>query len=334
MIKKVASVLVSLALMTGILAGCSASQATTTAAAAETTKAAAAEASAETSASTAKTYGVTYWCESDFFGTIAESITELAKADGATTIVVDAQQDPDLQLRIVEDFIAKGVDAVFLQPVDKDAIKPALLKLKEAGIPVINFDSAVSDLDLVDAYVATNNYEAGVQCGEAMLKDFPNGGKIAVLDYPANNACVERTNGFMDTIKGKGFEVVAQFDAQGNNEKGLTITNDILQAHSDLVAIFGINDQCGMGAYAAITAAGEKIKIYGVDGAFEAKKAIAEKGLYAMTAAQSPITIGKECYKVAQGVLAGQKADPFTIEVEPFVIDGANADQYLNAPWQ
>ena len=52
---------------------------------------------------------------------------------------MDAQQDSAKQIQIIEDFIAQGVSAVFLNPVDKDAIEPALQKLDEAGIPVVNF---------------------------------------------------------------------------------------------------------------------------------------------------------------------------------------------------
>ena len=62
---------------------------------------------------------------------------------------MDAQQDSAKQIQIIEDFIAQGVSAVFLNPVDKDAIEPALQKLDEAGIPVVNFDTSVSNLDLV-----------------------------------------------------------------------------------------------------------------------------------------------------------------------------------------
>ena len=177
------------------------------------------------------------------------------------------------------------MDAVFLNPVDRDAVAPALQKLKEAGIPVINFDSSVANLDLVDAYVATDNLQAGKLCAEAMIKDFPEGGPIAVL---------------------KGFEVVATFDAEGTVEKGQNITSDILQAHPDIVAIFSINDQAGMGAFAACTTSGANVSIYGVDGAPEAKQVIAKEGsIYKMTAAQSPIKIGTNCYDVAMTILSG-----------------------------
>lgn len=47
-----------------------------------------------------------------------------------------------------------------------------------------------------------------------MIEDFPDGGEIAVLDYPANNACNDREQGFLDTIEGKGFDVVATFVMQ------------------------------------------------------------------------------------------------------------------------
>lgn len=282
-----------------------------------------------------KTFGVTYWIESDFFKTVADSITEAAEAEGNKTVVVDAQQDSTKQIQIVEDFIAQDVDAVFLNPVDRDAIEPALQKLKEAGIPVINFDASVANLDLVEAYVATDNIQAGELCGEAMIKDFPEGGKIAVLNYPANSAGLDREKGFLDTIEGKGFEVVATFDAEGTVEKGQNITSDILQAHPDIVAIFSINDQAGMGAYAACTTSGANVAIYGVDGAPETKQVIAKEGsIYKMTAAQSPIKIGTNCYEVAKTILNGQKPEAFQIDVPAFTIDSSNIKDYLNAGWQ
>lgn len=279
------------------------------------------------------TFGITYWVESDFFKTIAASIEESAKADGNEVTIVNGEQDSAKQIQIVEDFITKGVDAVFLNPVDRDAIAPALELLNEAGIPIINFDSSVANLDLVDAYVATDNVQAGVLCGEAMIKDFPDGGEIAVLNYPANSACLDREKGFLETIEGHGFEVVATFDAEGTVEKGQDITSDILQAHPDLTAIFSINDQAGMGAYAACTISDANVAIYGVDGNPEAKSVIAQDGIYKMSAAQSPIQMGKTCYEVAASLLAGEELENKTIDVPVFAIDIDNVNDYLEG-WQ
>lgn len=345
MIKKQAGAVLAVMVAAVSLFGCSngTTEATTAApqtteAAAGTTVAADTTAAAEAKAPEAeggKTFGVTYWIESDFFKTVADSITDAAAAEGNKTVVVDAQQDSTKQIQIIEDFIAQDVDAVFLNPVDRDAIAPALQKLQEAGIPVINFDSSVANLELVNAYVATDNVQAGKLCGESMIKDFPEGGKIAILNYPANSACLDREKGFMEAIKDKGFEVVATFDAEGTVEKGQNITSDILQAHPDIAAIFSINDQAGMGAFAACTTSSANVAIYGVDGAPEAKQVIAKEGsIYKMTAAQSPIKIGINCYEVAKTILSGQKPEKFQIDVPAFTIDSTNIKDYLNAGWQ
>lgn len=341
MMKKIGAIAMTTVFAISALTGCSSnantaeSPANTSAAATAAPAGTSEETKEESSASSGggDIYGITYWCESDFFKTVADSITEEAVAAGNKTVVVDAQQDATKQIQIIEDFIAQGVKAVFLNPVDKDAIEPALQKLDAAGIPVINFDSSVANLDLVDAYVATDNYLAGQLCAEAMMADLPEGGKIAVLNYPANNACNDREKGFMDTISDQ-FEVVATFDAEGTVEKGQNITSDIIQAHPDIAAVFSINDQAGMGAFAALTTAGKEAFVYGVDGAPEAKQAISKQGIYHMTAAQSPISIGKECYKAAVTVLEGKELESFQIDVPAFTIDFSNIDEYLNADWQ
>ncbi|MDD3140094.1 MAG: sugar ABC transporter substrate-binding protein [Lachnospiraceae bacterium] len=341
MVKKGITMMLAVGMIATMLTGCGNSSTETstkdTAAQTETSTVAAEAATEEPEVAASgegKLYGITYWCESDFFKTVADSISAKAEADGGKAVVVDAQQDSTKQIQIIEDFIAQGVDAVFLNPVDRDAVTPALQKLKDANIPVINFDSSVAQLDMVNAYVATDNKQAGVLCAEAMIKDLPDGGNIAVLNYPANSACNDREQGFLETIEGKGFNIVSTLDAEGTVEKGQTITSDILQANPDLVAIFGINDQCGMGAFAAVTTAGVDVKVYGVDGAPEAKTVIAKDDtIYRMTAAQSPIKIGEECYKVAQTVLNGEEPESFQIDVPAFTIDGSNVADYLEG-WQ
>lgn len=90
-----------------------------------------------------------------------------------------------------------------------------------------------------------------------------------------------------------------------------------------------------MGAYAALTTAGKEVYVYGVDGAPEAKKVIAkDNSIYRMTAAQSPVTIGKECYKEAKTLIAGEEPEEFEVDVPAFTIDSSNIDEYLDADWQ
>ena len=333
--KKVLAALMSAAMIATLLTGCGSKAADTTttdAAATEDTT----EATDDTDAADTKEgghkFGYTYWAASDFFSTIGDTLTELAKANGDEVIVVDAQQDQAKQISIIEDFITQGVDAVFLNPVDREGIEPALDMLNEAGIPIVNIDTAVANLDKVNSYVASDNYGAGVQCAEKLIELIPDGGDVAILDYPANSACVDRVNGFTDTIKDKGYTIVAQQDAEGKPDPGLSKTQDILQANPDIVAVFACNDQCGQGAYAAINEAGSKAIILGVDGSPEGKEYISEGGAFVATAAQSPKKMASDSIDTVYKILAGEDYET-NIAVPTFIIDKSNVADYMDG-WQ
>lgn len=52
-----------------------------------------------------------------------------------------------------------------------------------------------------------------------------------------------------------------------------------------------------------------------------------------MTAAQSPIKMGKTCYETAMKLLNGEELENFQIDVDVFAITADNVGDYLNG-WQ
>ena len=278
-------------------------------------------------------FGFTEWGSASFFDAVYAPLEEMILANGDTVIHSEGKADATYQMSVIEDFIAQGVDLVFYNPVDAEASQPAMEALKEAGIPVVNFDSQVSDLSMVNAFVGTDNYKAGQIAGEQLVADFPDGGDIAVLDYPANTAAVDRANGFLDAIEGHGFNVVAQLDGLGNTETALSQAEDIIQANPNLIAFFGINDDSALGAYAAVVSANEDVAIYGVNGSPEGKEKVAEGGVFKATAAQSVINMGKQSAEVAYKILNGEDYEK-NISIEPILINADNVEDYLDADWQ
>ncbi|MEL4028574.1 sugar ABC transporter substrate-binding protein [Caldifermentibacillus hisashii] len=269
-----------------------------------------------------------------FFIVLEKSIREEVEKNGDKLITMNPAMDVSLQINQIEDMIAQGIDAIFLNPVDWEGIRPALVMLEEAGIPIINYDTEVKDFKYVTAYVGSDNKNAGRVAGEDLVKRYPDGGKIAVLDSPTMNSINDRIAGFMEAIEGKGFEVVAQQDAKGDLETALGITEDILQAHTDIIAIMGGNDPTALGALAAVKAANRTdIAIYGVDGSPDAKAAIAEGSPLVGTGAQSPIQIGKKSVEVAYKILNGEDYEK-RIPVETFLINKDNVDEYGIKDWQ
>ena len=281
-------------------------------------------------------FGFTEMSAGSFFEACYNGAAEIIEANGDEIIHSEGKADSAYQLSVVEDFIAQGCDLVFYNPSDAAASAAAVKALNDAGIPIVNFDSAVSDLSKVNCFVVSDSYSCGQIAGEELVKNHPEGGKVAVLDFPASAAAADRANGFVDTVTAAGFEVVAQMDAGAKPEKGLTVMEDLMQAHSDLLAIFCINDECAQGAYSAITAAGEDIEIYSVNAGPEAKAAMTKdgvKGIWKCTAAQSPIGIGKQSAEVAYQILNGESYES-EIQIASFAVTPENIDQYNGSDWQ
>lgn len=284
-----------------------------------------------------KKFGFTSMDNSNpFFVTIEDEIRKKVEENGDTLVSVDPANDVTKQITQIEDLIAQGIDGIFLNPAEAEGILPAMDQLKEAGIPVINYDTEVANYqDYVAAYVGSDNKNAGKVAGEDLVKKLPEGGKIIILDSPTMNSVTDRVTGFTEAIEGKGFEIVAQQDAKGNLEVAMGIAEDLFQAHPDVVAVFGGNDPTALGILAAANAAGLKeVLIYGVDGSPDFKKELSnENSLLEGTGAQSPVTIADQSVEVMYKVLAGESVDE-RYPVETFMITRDNLEQYGTDGWQ
>ncbi|MGN0183888.1 MAG: sugar ABC transporter substrate-binding protein [Aristaeellaceae bacterium] len=267
-----------------------------------------------------------------FFVTLEAAIREVVEANGDELISLDPQNSNEKQISQIEDLISRGVVAMFVNPVDRDGIIPALDKLQEAGIPMFGFDTEVAEMSYLVSYAGSDNYNAGYVCGVDLCEKLPEGGPIIVLDSPTMQSVVDRTNGFLDAIEGKGFEVVSQIDCMGNQEQGNLNGTDALTAHPDAVAIFGGNDPTALGAYAAAEAAGSSALIYGVDGSPDIKALIAE-GKVTGTGAQSPLSIGKTIAEVYYKWVAGEEVEA-RYPIETFMINADNVAEFGTDGWQ
>lgn len=275
--------------------------------------------------------------ENPYYVTLGDSIREALAEEGYTVLGLneDTNLDPELQNEQIQQMIEEGIDAIFLAPVDWQAITPALEALREADVKIINVDTQVAELDYVDAYIGSDNKNAGVQCGENLVQRFPEGGKIAILECPTMNSINERISGFEETVTGHPFEVVAREDVAGDLSKARDAVKKILEKNPDLTAIMCGNDQSAVGACVAANEIGNKtVGIYGVDGSPEIKKELEKNSTQVIaTAAQSPIQMGKEAVRVAMSVLEGEPFEKETY-LETYLITKDNVEMYGSDGWQ
>lgn len=260
---------------------------------------------------------------------------EMVEEKGDELIAVDPANDVTKQIPMVEDLIVQNIDGMFMNPVDAEGILPALDQLKEANIPIIGFDTEVADMSYLVSYAGSDNYNAGKVCGEDLVKRCPDGGKIIVLDSPTMQSVTDRTNGFLEAIDGKGFEIVGQQDAKGNLQVAQGLAEDLLTANPDVVAIFGGNDPTALGALAAAKGQGfTDLLIYGVDGSPDIKAELAKgDSMIAGTGAQSPVTIAETAVELMYKYLDGEEIDD-RYPVETFLITADNVADYGTDGWQ
>lgn len=287
-----------------------------------------------------KHYKLGYTCmdgTNPFFVTIHDKMKEMVEAKGDEFVVTDPGNDVTKQISQVEDMLSQNLDGLFMNPVDAQGIIPALDQVKEAGVPIVGFDTEVGDMSYLVTYTGSDNYNAGKVVGEDLVKKVPGGGKIIVLDSPTMQSVVDRTNGFLNAIKGHGFEIVAQQDAKGNLQVAMGIAEDLLQAHGDVVAIFGGNDPTALGALAAANAAGIKkgeCYIYGIDGSPDIKAELASgESLIEGTGAQSPVSIAEKAVNLMYAYINGETLEE-RYPVETFLITAENVDQFGTDGWQ
>jgi ribose transport system substrate-binding protein len=114
------------------------------------------------------------------------------------------EDDRAQQIAVVQQFVASGVNAIVLAPLDDIALRTPVQSAAEHNIPVVIFDSALkgeAGKDFV-SFVATNNRRGGEIGGEELARLLGGKGKVVLLRYAEGSAStLEREAGFLAVMK-------------------------------------------------------------------------------------------------------------------------------------
>ncbi|EFW37902.1 D-ribose ABC transporter substrate-binding protein [Treponema phagedenis] len=236
-----------------------------------------------------------------FFVTLVDGAKAEAKSAGINLIVVDAGDDVAKQTNSIEDMISKKVQVLIVNPVDSDAVAPAVNDAIKAGIPVIAVDRAVNGAN-VTCTIASDNVQGAELATQYLVELVGKGSKVAELQgILGASATVDRGKGFHN-VADKELKVVAQQTANFNRSEGLSVAENILQANGDIKGIFAHNDEMALGAIEAAASAKKNIVIVGFDATDDAIAAI-KSGKMAATVAQKPGLMGQTAVQTAISIL-------------------------------
>ncbi|MEI3611841.1 D-ribose ABC transporter substrate-binding protein [Pseudogracilibacillus sp. SO30301A] len=255
-----------------------------------------------------------------FFIDLGEGAEEAAEANGLDIVVADAQDDPSKQISDIEDLIQQDIDILLVNPTDDEAVVAGIESANDAGIPVITVDRSANGGDVV-THIASDNIAGGEMAGafiQELLGD--GGGKMVELEgIPGVLATTERGEGFHNIIDGvDSIEVVANQTANFDRTEGLSVMENILQNHQDIVAVFAHNDEMALGAVEALEAQGmlDDVIVVGFDATDDARAAV-EDGRMEATVAQQPKLISEKAVEAAIEVVAGNPVEDFIpVELE------------------
>jgi ribose transport system substrate-binding protein len=256
-----------------------------------------------------------------FFVDMRRGAQEAADRLGVTLQVQAAEREIDVekQMQIVENLIQTGIQALCITPSGSREIVSALVKARDAKVPIVVIDTRVDAKAAADAgvrtetFVGSDNYEGGKIAGEYLVKASDGKARVAILEgIPGHETGDSRLRGFRDAVKSAaGIAIVASQPANWERDQGFNVFQNMLQAHADIDSVFACSDLMALGAIEAIAAAGKtgKIRVIGFDALDDAKKAIAA-GTMAASVAQFPSEMGRVAVESAVKVIRGETVPP------------------------
>ena len=253
-----------------------------------------------------------------FFVDMRRGAQEAADRLGVQLEVQAAEREIDVekQMQIVENMIQTGIKALVITPSGSREIVPALVKARDANVPVIIVDTRVDEKAATDAgvhtetFVGSDNYEGGKLAGAHVVSITGGKARVGVLEgIPGHETGDSRLRGFRDAVKdAPGIAIVASQPANWERDQGFNVFQNMLQAHPDIDTVFAASDLMALGAIEAIAAAGKtgRIKVGGFDALDDATKAIAA-GTMDASVAQFPSEMGKAAIESVVKAIRGEK---------------------------
>lgn len=247
--------------------------------------------------------------------------------------------DQKSQLDAFATFVNDEVDVILLTATEASGWEDSLELAQEAEIPVILLDRGVdASEDLYVTRIAPDNVQVAASVGEWAVQTFPEGANYFVLEgVPGLSVVNERNEGFDEALAGgTGFTKVGAQTANWKTDEGKSVIETVLKANNnDIQFIFAQNDEMGIGAAQAVSAAGlvpgTDVKIATIDGTTGALEALAAGDL-SFVAQYNPF-FGDIAVDAVQKALAGDSVEK-TIIVDSATFDSPEAGEQALADGQ
>lgn len=280
--------------------------------------------------------------DDNFLTVLRNGMEEYAKTlDGVEVQIEDAGNDVAKQLDQIKNFIASGVDAIVVNPVDTSATQAMSDAAAAANVPLVYVNREPVNVDALpdnQAFVASDERESGTLETQEICRLLKEAGKTEANVYVlmgelSNQAAVQRTQDIKDVIATPECSFIKIIDEQTGNwsrDQGQNLMTNWISSGTAYDAVISNNDEMAIGAIQAMKAADVDMStmlVGGVDATQDALAAM-QAGDLDVTVFQDAAGQGKgaidAALKLARGEAVEQKVYiPFQL------VTPANIDQFL-----
>ncbi|GBU09143.1 LacI family transcriptional regulator [Gammaproteobacteria bacterium] len=247
----------------------------------------------------------------EFWQTVKKGSEAAAKEFNIRTNFVGPADETQVaqQIQLMEDMLIQNPKAILLSSLDVNALIPIVETAHSRGIIVATFDSGIAS-DLPVTFVATNNRSAGAVAADEMAKLIDQKGIVGIIAHVAGTStAIERSEGFINRMKEKypDITVLATQYSDGDPQKAMDKTIDMIRANTGLVGIYATNEGATLGVANAIQSnkLENKIKVIGFDST-EAIIDFVNQGIIQGFIVQDPFQMGYQGIKALSLALKGE----------------------------
>lgn len=229
--------------------------------------------------------------DDNFLTVLRNGMVEYAESlDGVDVQVEDAQNDVARQLDQINNFIASGVDAIVVNPVDTSATQAMSDAAEAAGVPLVYVNRQPVNVDSLpdnQAFVASDERESGTLQTIEMCDILAAAGKdpadvYILMGELSNQAAVVRTQDIDDVMEGGQcaveLNVIDRQTANWSRDEAQDLMTNWLSTGQPFDAVISNNDEMAIGALQAMKASGiamEDVVVGGIDATQDALLAMA-----------------------------------------------------------
>lgn len=250
--------------------------------------------------------------DQNFLTIIRQSIEKEAQARHVDVQFEDARGDTGRQADQVQSFIASGVDAIIVDPVDS-ASTPQLTKMvQQARMPLVYVNRTPGDKTLPPGvvFVGSDERESGTLQMEALAKLANYKGNVAIMIGNLTDAgALQRTKDVEQVVaKYPAMKVVQKQPANYSRSEGMDLMQNWTGNGEEIDIVAANNDEMAIGAAMALEKSQKKLLIGGIDATPDGLKALASDKIQ-VTVFQDAVGQGKTALAVALKLIKGEKVE-------------------------